>query len=266
MPVLESLGELVRYRELVYNLTLRDLKLKYKRSLLGVAWSFLNPLLMMAIYTVVFSVLLRAVILPHYWALVLAGVLAWTFFATSVTTATAAFVRNQNLITKVHFPLEALPFSMVLAQFVNFLITLVLLLAILVAGRLPLGPSLILLPVIVLAELALALGVSILLATLTVYFRDIEHFTAIALTAWFYLTPILYPLDKAALPHAAASYLPWLQLNPLAWYLESYHAVLYYGRWPAPGQFSLMLASALVALAGGYLLFVRLRPRLPEAI
>ena len=262
----DNLRELYRYRELVASLTVRDLRVKYKRSLLGIAWSVLNPLLMVAIYTAVFSVFLRIVVLPNYWALVLCGLLAWTFFANALSTSAVAFVRSPDLVTKVRFPLEALPISMVLAHFVNFLITVALLLVLVVAVRLPLGPSIILLPLLLVAELALAVGLGLLVSTLTVYFRDIEHLLTIGLTAWFYVTPILYPLDPRALPHGAARYLPLIKLNPMSWYIGSFHSVLYYGGWPDPVLFALMLGSAVVALAGGYAVFSRLRPRLPEIV
>ena len=260
------LRELARYRNLVANLTLRDLKLKYKGSVLGVLWSLLNPLLMMAIYTAVFSVFLRAVIIPHYWALVLGGILAWTFFSGAVATATAAFVHNSNLITKVAFPIEALPISSVLANFVNFLITLVVLLVVLTVARVPLGASLVLLPVIALALLAFALGIGLFLASITVYFRDVEHLVTLVLAAWFYVTPILYPLDPRALPRVAAQYLVYLKLNPLTWYVETLHSVLFYGRWPDPLMLTLTLVSSVVVLVGGYLFFAWLRPRIPEEV
>ena len=131
-------------------------------------------------------------------------------------------------------------------------------------GLAALGPSLVLLPVILVAQLAFTVGVGLLAASLTVYLRDLEHFVGLGLMAWFYLTPIIYPLDPTALPRAPARYLPWFQLNPMTWYVESFHAVLFAGRWPAPMPFALMLASAVVALVAGYGLFVRLRPRLPH--
>src|SRR5579864_4649430 len=117
MTTAERLHELVNYRELVANLTVRDIRLKYKGSVLGVAWSLLNPLLMMTIYTAVFSVFLRAVSVPHYWALVLGGLLPWLFFSNSLIAATTSFIRNPNLITKVYFPIEALPIAAVVANF-----------------------------------------------------------------------------------------------------------------------------------------------------
>jgi lipopolysaccharide transport system permease protein len=263
---LRRIGELWRYRELVFNLTVRDLKLKYKRSTLGVAWSLLNPLLMMAIYTAVFSVFLGAVKAHNYWALVLIGLLAWLFFANALGSATVSFVQGGNLISKVYFPVEALPIASVLANFVNFLIMLAVLLVVLLAARMPLGASLVLLPVILAAQLVFTLGLSLLVASLTVYFRDLEHLITLALTALFYVSPILYPLDPKALPAGAAKYIPVLSLNPLSWFLENYHAVLYYGTWPDPTRFALMLAAAVVALVGGYALFLRLRARLPEEV
>jgi lipopolysaccharide transport system permease protein len=260
------LRELWTYRELIVNLTQRDLRLKYKRSSLGVAWSLLNPLLMMAIYTAVFSVFLRAVKSPHYWALVLGGLLAWLFFANAIGGATTSFAHGGNLISKVYFPIEALPIAGVLANFVNFVISMAVLLIVLLVARLPLGPSLVLLPVILLAQLTFTLGLGLVIASLTVYFRDLEHLIGLGLTALFYLSPVLYPLDPAALPHGADRFLPYLSLNPLSWFLESYHAILYYGRWPDPTRFTLMLASAMVAVGGGYLLFLRMRARLPEEV
>jgi ABC-type polysaccharide/polyol phosphate export permease len=262
----ERLRELLGYRELLTNLTVRDLRLKYRGSALGVLWSLLNPLIMMAIYTVIFGLFLRVVSLPKYWALVLGGVVAWTFLLNAVTSASQAFTKNSNLINKVYFPIESLPLSNVLAHFVNFAISLVILLIVLQLGGLPLGPSLILLPVIVAAQLALAMGLGLALASLGVYFRDLEHIIPLILAALFYVTPVLYPLDPRALPAGAERFIPYARLNPLSWYLQSYHSVLYYGTWPDVWLFSLMLASAVIALGGGYLLFARLRPRIPEEV
>src|SRR5713226_2426455 len=266
MTTAERLRELVRYRELVANLTIRDLKLKYKRSTLGVAWSLLNPVLMMAIYTAVFSVFLRFVSLRSYWALALIGVLAWAFFANALVASAVTFSRNPNLITKVYFPIEALPISTVLANFAQLVISVAALVVVLLVARLPLGPSLVLLPVILLAQLALTTGLAILLASVTVYFRDLEHFVAIGMTALFYVSPVIYPLDPRGLPSGAVQYIPYFKLNPLSWYLESYHSVLYWGSWPDPLLFGLMLASAALVLGAGYAVFLRLRARLPEDV
>jgi ABC-type polysaccharide/polyol phosphate export permease len=187
------------------------------------------------------------------------------FFSNSLTAATISFIRAPNLITKIYFPIESLPIAGVLANFVNFLISLCVLLVILAFVGL-LGPSLILLPIILLAHLAITLGLATAIAAVTVYFRDLEHLVVIALTAWFYLTPVLYPLDPRALPAGAGKYIGYLQLNPLSWLFESYHSVLFYKTWPDGTTFTLMLVSALVSLVIGYTLFAKLRPRIPEEV
>jgi ABC-2 type transport system permease protein len=263
---IERLGELGSYRQLLVNLTVRDLRVKYKGSVLGVLWSLLNPLIMMGIYTLVFSVFLRAVRLPDYWALVLSGLLSWIFFASALGSATVSFIRNTNLITKVAFPIEALPLASILAHFINFVIMLAVLLVVLAAVHIPLGASLVLLPVVLLAQLAFTVGLGLLLASVTVYFRDLEHLVGLALTAWFYVSPILYPLDARALPHGAERFLPYLKLNPLSWFMESYHAILYYGQWPSAGYLVPMLVGSTVTLVGGYLFFAWMRPRIPEEV
>src|SRR5215467_9733510 len=249
----DRLRELYAYRELVANLTVRDLKLKYKGSILGVAWSLLNPVLQMLIYTAVFSLFLRIVNVPHYWA----------FFNNTLIGASASFTRNPNLISKVYFPIEALPISMVLANFVNFLIPLGLLLVVLVIGGIPLGWSLVLLPVVALGQLALCIGCALAIASLTVFLRDVEHFLVLGLQVVFYVTPILYPLYAKAMPRAATAFLPLLHLNPLSWYLGCYHAILYDGHWPDLMDFALMILCSLLVLGLGFLVFIRLRPRLP---
>lgn len=262
----ERLRELYAYRELVANLTARDLRLKYKGSVLGVGWSLLNPILQMAVYTAIFGLFLRIFTLPNYWAFVIGGIIAWTFFNSSLTAASVAFVRNPGLISKVYFPIESLPISMILANFINFVIPLALLIGVELAAGIHLGPSLVLLPVIAVAELALCIGLGLLVSTVTVYLRDVEHFLMLGLQVLFYATPVLYPLTRSALPRGAGRYIAILHLNPLAWYLDSYHAVLFFGTWPSPADFGPMLVFSLVALVGGFGVFVWLRPWVPEAV
>src|SRR5262249_50500832 len=175
-------------------------------------------------------------------------------------------IRNPSLITKVSFPIESLPLASILAHFINFMVMLAVLLVVLLVARLPLGASLLLLPVIVAAQLLFTIGLGLSLATLTVYFRDLEHLVVLVLTAWFYVTPILYALDPRILPRAAGQILPYLNINPLAWFLDGYHAILYYGRWPDPVLFTLMLVVSLLSLVVGYLFFSWMRPRIPEEV
>jgi lipopolysaccharide transport system permease protein len=258
--VLSRLRELFAYRELIVNLTARDLRLKYRRSLLGAAWSLLNPLIMMAIYFAIFGVFTRFINLKQYWAFLLSGLLAWLFFGNSIGSSTTALTSNQSLVAKIYFPIESLPIALVLANFVNFLISLVVLIPIVVFAGRPVGPSLVLLPVVVVAQLVMTLGISMLLAAVTVYLRDLEYLVGLGLTALFYLTPILYPLTQAG------RYAVFLKLNPMTWYIEGYHSILYWGYWPDAGLFAGMLIMSVTSLVIGYLIFIRLRPRLPEEV
>lgn len=264
----DAIQSLLAYRQLIYNLAVRDLRLKYKRSYVGVAWSLLNPLFMTLIYTIAMSFLLRGAKVPGrpYFALILSGNLAWSLFTTSATGSAVSFVHSGNLISRVHFPVESMPIAGVMANFVNYLITLVIYFVAVLVARVPLGPSLVLLPVVVLAQLAFCIGLSLLVATLTVYLRDLEHLVGIAMTALFYLSPVLYTLRPHYLPHAALQVLPILKLNPFAWYLETYHSIMYFGDWPSPTMFVAVLVSAVIMPVVGYTVFLRLRARLPEEV
>ncbi len=262
----ERLRELYAYRLLVLNLTARDIRLKYKGSVLGVAWSMLNPLVMMLIYTAVFSVFLRVVSVPHYWAFIVVGLVAWVFISNALTSATISFIRTSSLITKVYFPVESLPIANVLAHFFNLLVSMAVVIAVLLVARIPIGPPILLLPVILLALLLAAVGTGLLLASLTVHFRDLEHVIVLVMTAWFYVTPVLYPLDPRALPPGAAKYIGLAEINPLSWYLESLHSVVFFDRLPDPLLFTLMLVSAVLLPVLGYLVFTRVRGRLPEEV
>lgn len=264
----DAIQRLLAYRELVYNLAVRDLRLKYKRSYVGVAWSLLSPLFMTVIYTIAMSFLLRGAKIPDrpYFALILSGNLAWSLFTSSAVNSTVSFVHSPNLISRVHFPVESMPIAGVMANFINYLITLVIYFIAVLVVRLPLGPSLILLPVVVVAQLSFCIGMSLLVATLTVYLRDLEHLIGILMTALFYLSPVLYTLNPKYLPHEAAAVLPILKLNPFAWYLETYHSIMYFGIWPSPAMFTALLFSAVIMPVLGYGVFLRLRARLPEEV
>lgn len=260
------ISELFAYRQLIVSLTRRDLSLKYKGSVLGVAWSLLNPLLQMAIYTLIFSFFLRIVVVPHYWIFVIAGILFWTFFSTSLIGASSSFVRNPQLISKVYFPIEALPISMVLANLVNYLIPLALLLIALPFSGVNIGPSLMLTPVVLAATFCMTTGLSLVAATVTVFLRDIEHFIMIGIQIFFYATPILYPLSESSLPHGVHHFVQILRLNPLAWYMDSFHAILYFGIWPTWSEFTAMIIFSIVSLGFGYWVFARFRATIPENI
>jgi ABC-type polysaccharide/polyol phosphate export permease len=256
---------------LIRNLVIRDLKVRYKNSVLGVAWSWINPLLMMAVYTVVFNVMAGRSDLPNYPVFVLCALLPWNFFTTSISQTTDSIVGAAPLIKKVYFPREVLPLSLVLGNLVNFLIALpVFFLLALVMGS-PITWWVLMLPFIILIQLFFTLGVGLITSTLNVFYRDTRHILDVLLLAWFFLTPIFYPITTIPEQHTllGVAFNPrvWLRrLNPMASIIASYQDVLY---WGAPTGVDFLLRTALTSLlvlVVGYLVFLRYSSRFGEEI
>lgn len=193
VPLRVRVAEIVAYRELLGNLIRKELKVKYKNSALGFLWSFLNPLLYLAIFSLVLGVFLGAG-LPYYYFYLLSGLLAWNVFGIGLSTATGAIVGNSSLVGKVYFPREILPLSAIGASFIHFLLQLFVLVAFMgVAGYMRFWDAgFALFPAALAVEMLLVFGLGLLFASLNVYFRDVEHFLELALLGWFWMTPIVY--------------------------------------------------------------------------
>jgi ABC-2 type transport system permease protein len=185
--------ELSAAREILGNLTRKEVKVKYKSSVLGVAWSMLNPVLYLAVFSLVFAVVLRNDV-PHFPVYLLSGLLAWNLFSTSLTLAARSVVDNSNLVTKVYFPREILPLASVGAACVDFLLQMVVLAAFLVVFRYNFtGLNLLLLPLSVFTLLVFTSAMALWVSALNVRYRDIQHLLNVGLLAWFWLTPVVYP-------------------------------------------------------------------------
>ena len=208
--------EVVRFRALIKNLVFKDLKLKYRDSVLGVVWSLLNPLLMLLVYTLAFKFILR-VPMENYAFFLLAGLLPWNFFASSLTASTQAIVRDAGLIRKVYFPREVLPIATVLFTFSQLLLALAVFVPALLwvsGGRLN-WPAVLVVPVLLL-HLLFALGIGFILALGTVFFRDVAHLTEVAVILLFWLTPIIYPFQLLTDELSGTGLPAWLPLiNPV---------------------------------------------------
>lgn len=259
---LARLTEVYVHRDLIRNFAARNLKLRYKGSLLGFVWSFLTPLLQMLVYVVVFSVILRVETDYPFPIFLLSGLLPWIFFQTSLMLASGAVIENANLIKKTYFPREVIPFSSVAANLVNFAISLTLLFIFLAYYRIPLRPGLLLLPAVIAIHLLLTLGLALAVSCLTVFFRDIQHMLEVALLLWMFASPIVYPIKGYVGPEL----LPYYRLNPMVEIVELYRSALLYGRFPAPGEFLYPLAFGLAAFVAGYLVFARLEPRFAKEL
>jgi ABC-type polysaccharide/polyol phosphate export permease len=241
------------YSELLLTLLRRELRVKYKSSSLGILWSYLYPLAMVGVYTLVFSVLWHAVNgIPHYPLFVLVGIAVWTFFQAAVQLASASVVANAHLIRNVSFPREVIPAAVVLSQALASVVMFVVLVPVALVVVPHAARTAVLTVPIFLAFLLLTLGIGWLAATATVFFRDVEHLLAVLFLPWFFLTPVLYSLDT--LPRAAHH--PWLihllrYGNPVTPYIEAFRGALVQGQVAGASLLVyVFVAGPVVALVG----------------
>ncbi len=262
----QALRELWLYRDLLINLVRRDLAVRYRRSALGFLWSFLNPLLMMLVFYIVFMVV-KPQQVRNYQLFVLTGLLAWNFLAGSLSGGVRSITSNANLIEKVYFPREILPLSVVLANLVNFLLSL----AVFIPLAWLLGADFSLwtltLPAVIVVQLVLVLGLTLFVSALNVFYRDTEVVLDVALTAWFFLTPVFWQLEL--LPNRAFGIIDvWrleYTLNPMATIITDYRYILLY-HYPVIRHTLISLAMGLLLLAGGWLFFRRTAPVFVEEV
>ena len=264
--MLANLRELFRCRGLIETLVVRELKARYRGSILGFFWSFVNPLLLLLVYSFVFSVVLpgfRGSDLEPYALFLFCGLLPWTWFSSALLESSTSLIMNGNLLKKVLFPAEVLPIVAVLSNMVHFFLALPVLGGFLVFYAAPLRlAELVWFPLVILVQLILSLGLALLLSALTVHFRDLKDLLANLLTLWFFCTPILYPMSM--LPHNGTFV---MNLNPFAHLAISYQEILFYdgpfGHWK---WLLVILVASVGLLAVGYMLFDRLRDSFAEEV
>lgn len=221
----DRVREMWRYRELLVAFSRTELKVKYKNSVLGFAWSMLNPAMYLVVYWVVFDLILGTGI-PNFPIFLLSGILVWNLFATSMNAATSSVVANAGLVRKVAFPREILPLASVGAALVHFFLQSVVLVAALVLFRYGVAWSYVpLLPVALVALLLFVAALGILLGSINVHLRDTAHFVELALIAWFFITPIVYPYEMVADKLGAASGV--LLLNPMTDIVLTFQRAIY---------------------------------------
>lgn len=260
-PLGSRLAEVVKYRSLIFNLVIRDLKVRYKNSFLGFLWSLVNPLLMMVVFTFVFTRLLGSSI-PNFQIFVLAGLLPWNWCASSVGGSITAIVGNSNLISKVYFPRELLPVSVVASNMTNFLLALPALFALMVVFHAPFTWALVFLPALIVIEAVFLAGLALFLSCLNVFYRDTGVIMEVLLTAWFFVTPIFYRMEDVV-----PSMKDWVyRVNPMASIVSDYHTILYYGSPPGLGFLLRTFLTALGVLVVGYIIFVRFSGRFGEEL
>jgi len=262
--------------DLLMNLTLRDLRSKYKRSVLGWTWSVLNPLVAVVVYSAVFSIFLRIEPsvgdpsgLDSYAVFLLVTLLPWQFHVTSLTEANRSITANSSLITKIFFPRWVLPTSAVLARFLTLIVEMLVLLILIALWEghiafqwIPVVAALMIL------QLLFTIGLALMISAANVYFRDIQHFLMVALQPWMFLTPILYPLNlvPADKEFLGISYRTLYQLNPMVSWAKAYRNVLYDLRFPSLERWLAILSATFVVLYLGFKVFNRLEPRMAEEV
>jgi ABC-type polysaccharide/polyol phosphate export permease len=271
ISVVARLRELFRYRDLIRNLVVSEVKTRYKSSVLGFVWSLLNPLAMMLVFTVVFGALWPNQQVNNFPIFLLCGLLPWNFFSASVVSSINSVLANGNLVKKVYFPREVLPIAAVLAQLVNFLLALVVLFAALLIFRTHFSPWLWTLPLIILIQTCFSLGIGLVLSTLQVFYRDTQLVMEVVMLAWFFLTPVFYEASRLPayttignfeLPVQRTLYI----LNPMASLINVYRDLLYYGYRTDIDFFVRTALTALLALGFGYWFFTRYSDRFGEEV
>ncbi len=250
-PFIEELLALVHYRELIFQLISRSVKTRYKRSFLGVAWTMVNPLLTMGVLTLVFSSLFRFPA-ENYALYVLSGLLLWNFFAQSTTAAMGDLMWSGGLITRVYFPKSVFPIAAVGTGLFNLILALVpyFIIAFILGAKISI--AILYLPISILIATTFTLGVAMALSSVVVFFADVLPMYEIILTAWLYLTPIIYPIDLLPEPIQAV-----LRFNPLLPIVEAFRAPLYEGKPPGLSTLAYASAVAIVALVLGWWMFTR---------
>jgi lipopolysaccharide transport system permease protein len=256
------IAEVWRFRQLIALLVARELKVRYKRSLLGMVWTMLNPLLLMIVYTVVFTTILPAA-LPNFSIFLLAGLLPWLYFSTALMQGLMSILVNQELVRKIRLPQAVFPLSVVGSNLVNFTLSLVPLFLVMLAVRQPFTRALLFLPIAAVILTLFCAGVTLLFATATVFFRDVRHLTEVALQMLLYLSPVLYDLKQLG-EHRSwwfSLFRVELKLNPLSYLVPLVRDPVYYGRLPPLPSIAVAVACALGILVVGFAVFTRLEPR-----
>lgn len=259
----EEMQAALRYqywRDLLIELVARDLKVRYQRSLIGIGWSLTKPLMQLAVFSLVFGLILPLNI-EHYTTFVFAGVLIWSWFSAAIGSATISISGSKELVRRPGFPVMLLPLLATIGQGVHFILALPLLVICAMIDVGNLGMPLLALPVMVLLQMLLTLGPAYFLAATHVYFRDTEHLVALVLSVAFYVTPVFYrPIQTS---HDFAFLNVW---NPMAWVLEGYRAILVHGQWPLLATMGKILVFGLVMLAAGLFCFARVSARFDEEL
>jgi homopolymeric O-antigen transport system permease protein len=250
--VREIVSEQRQYTELLYQLTKRDLLLRYKQTAMGFGWAVFMPLLNTAIFSVIFVRVAPIETAVPYPLFAYTGLLAWNFFASSLRFGVTSLTSNASLVTKVYFPREALPISAVLVTLVDFAVGALVLIPLMLYYHVAPGPAILLLPVVVLVHVAFTVGVTLFLSMANLFYRDVKYLIEIVVSIWMFATSVVYPVERVGGRLGAV-----LALNPMTPIIDAYRAVVVYNQPPDPGSFWPAAVAAFIVLFAGWLVFHR---------
>ena len=259
--LMSTIKELYAYRQMIFSLVKKDLRGRYKGSVLGFLWTFINPLFQLIVYTIVFSKILRNDI-PRYYLYLFVALIPWIFFSSSITVGAASIISQKDLVKKIYFPRMVIPISYVTSCFVNMLLCFIVIFAVIIVSGAGINFAAILtLPIIMIVEYIFSLGMAMITSALTVYFRDLEHIMGIISMAWMYLTPIIY--SKSIVP---PKYLKLYNLNPMTPIIDCYRTVLYDKQVPDLSTLLWAAGLGLFFLIFGAVIFNKLQKHFAEEL
>ncbi|MCG2712870.1 MAG: ABC transporter permease [Candidatus Omnitrophica bacterium] len=251
--MINILKEIIQYRELLYSLSLKDLKIRYKQTFLGLAWAVFSPVSMMLIFTFIFNRMAR---IPTgaipYSIFVYCGLVPWTFFSASLTGAVVILVNNSNLVTKVYFPREVFPLSVIISKFVDFAVASLVLAGMMIFYGIPFRATMFLVPFILLIQLMLMIGLSFFLAMGNLFYRDVKYIFEVVILLWMFATSVIYPINTSS-----TMLYNILMLNPMTPIINAYRDLILNGVLPEPGPLLFAAIISLLVFAAGTLSFHR---------
>lgn len=251
---------LYNYREFLRTSIKKEIRGKYKKSMLGILWSFLNPLLMLMVYAIIFPIILKS---PekNYVMFLMCALIPWNFFTTVLTQGASTVVANGNILKKVYFPREILPISIVTSGLINFLISCIIIFIFLIFTGIGFSKYILLLPIMIIVEYILLLGITFIMSSVTVYLRDLEHIIGVVIQALFYATPIVYSFSMIP-----KDFMWVFKLNPMAYVIQGYRDVLYYQTMPDLAGIGIIALFSIVLLVVGYIIFNKLQKNFAEEL
>ena len=261
---MQHFKELYEYREMIISLVRKDLRGRYKGSVLGFLWTFINPLPQLIVYTIVFSIIMNTSY-EQYYLFLFVALVPWMFFSSSVTDGAASILKEKDMVKKIYFPREVLPISTVTSGFVNMILTFIVVFVVVIISGRGLNPlALLCLPVVMIVEYILCLGIALIVSSLTVYLRDLQYILGIFVMALQYLTPVMYGVDMVERSSAGKWLVMMFNLNPMTPIIKIYRQIIYYGEVPELGSLLIAVAVGVVFIVVGEILFKRLQKGFAE--